>query len=280
SAACTSIATSVANLPSRFAEYEVEKDLVFDATQGLALDVYRPVDENGPRPVVVFWHGGGWDNGSKDQYLFVGEALVSLGYVAVVPSYRLYPNVQFPAFVDDAATAVAWVRKNIERYGGDPDQLWLMGHSAGAHIAALLAFDERYLAAAGVPRCALSGFIGLAGPYDFLPFGSDRLRAIFAPAAEPELTQPVTFVDGSEPPALLLHGEQDERVLPRNSRRLATRIREQGGTVFESYYPDLDHAGIVASLTRYFRDDREVLERVGEFIESCGGGSTECERGC
>ena len=277
-AGCTPFATAIANLPSRFADYTADSGIVFAPDRGLALDVYRPEGNPGEaRPVVVFVHGGGWDTGSRDQYLFVAEALVSRGYVAVLPSYRLYPEVLFPDFVGDVALAVAWVRKEISAYGGDRQRIWLLGHSAGAHIAALLTFDERYLERVGVPRCSLQGFIGLAGPYDFLPFGSEKLRRIFAAASEPAASQPVTFVDGTEAPVLLLHGERDETVWPRNSRRLAQRIRQHGGTVREIYYPELDHAGIVAALSRYFRDERAVLEQIDGFIAATGSTPSSCD---
>jgi acetyl esterase/lipase len=274
---CTSIATAIANLPSRFADYSVDRDIPYSPDRGLALDVYRPQSPTETaRPVVMFVHGGAWDRGSKDQYLFVGEALVARGYVAVLPAYRLYPQVRFPAFVDDVALAVAWVRDEIAAYGGDPRQIWLMGHSAGAHIAALLAFDDHYLESAGVRPCRVQGFIGLAGPYDFLPFGSDELRRIFA-GTEPAATQPINFVDGTEPPVLLLHGERDDTVWPRNSRRLAERIRQYDGTVREVYYPELDHAGLVAALSRYFRDERNVLDEIDDFIGAQNAVQRACE---
>src|SRR3712207_3414863 len=123
--------------------------------------------------VVVFFYGGRWESGDRGDYLFAAQGLVSQGFVAVVPDYRLHPEVGFAGFMADGAAAVRWVRDNIAGFGGDPAQIFLMGHSAGAHIAALLALDERWLADQGLPRGTVRGAIGLAGPYDFLPL-SDR----------------------------------------------------------------------------------------------------------
>ena len=189
------------------------------------LDVYAPPGEsNSARPVVVFFYGGGWVEGARGDYLFAAEALVSRGYLVVIPDYRVYPEVRFPAFVEDAAHATAWVLENIDSFGGDPQQVYVMGHSAGAHIAALLTFDERYLRSIGHQPGELAGLIGLAGPYDFLPIESRTLQAIFGPPSQHPLSQPVNFVDVNEPPAYLLHGGDDRTVLPGNTQRLAAKI--------------------------------------------------------
>lgn len=219
-------------------------------------------------PVVVFFHGGGWDSGSKAQYRFVAEALSARGYVVVLPEYRRYPQARFPGFVEDAAQAVAWTRTRAAKFGGDPARLFLMGHSAGAHIAAMLNFDERFLSAAGVDPHSIKGFIGLAGPYDFLPLSSPTLEAIFAPAERYADSQPINFVDGDEPPSLVLHGLADLTVWPGNSQHLAAKIRERGGRVAEHYYEGVSHGGILAGLSVYYRERRPVLEEIGKFIDS------------
>lgn len=113
------------------------------------LDVYRPKKMMPPAKVVIFFHGDSWRNGSKTDHRFVGQALTSRGFVVVIPDYRVYPQVIFPAFVEDGASAVRWVRDNISTYDGDKNQLYLMGHFAGSHIAALLTLDFRYLHAVG-----------------------------------------------------------------------------------------------------------------------------------
>jgi acetyl esterase/lipase len=156
--------------------------------------------------VVVFFYGGSWQSGSRDTYRFLGSALARRGIVTVVPDYRVYPEVTFPTFLEDGAAAVDWVRDNVARYGGDRERIVLMGHSAGAHMAAMLAIDGRWLAKVGVePRRDIAGLVGLAGPYDFLPIRDPTLQLLFEGANRPE-TQPVTFVEGGEAPALLITG--------------------------------------------------------------------------
>jgi acetyl esterase/lipase len=130
------------------------------------MNPYRNGAGSGPEraPVVVYLCGGRWQNGSKDRYRLLGDALTRRGLVLVAPEYRLYPEVEFPAWVEDAARALRWTRENIQRFGGDPERIWVVGHSAGGHTAALLAFDDRYLLEAGVPTGSVRGFVGLAGP--------------------------------------------------------------------------------------------------------------------
>src|SRR5688572_13287832 len=145
---CTTLTLAIANFPSRFGDYEVERDVVYNERRGLRLDVYRPVQvDNENRPLVVFFHGGGWMTGGKAQYLFVAEALLSRGYVVVVPEYRLYPAAKFPGFVEDAADAVAWAHRHAREQGANESRVFVMGHSAGAHIGAMVTFDERFLSA-------------------------------------------------------------------------------------------------------------------------------------
>lgn len=232
------------------------------------LDLYAPRSGEAPaagRPMVVFFYGGSWDSGSRGQYLFVAEALVSRGFVVAVPDYRVYPEVVFPAFVEDGAQAVAWARRNARSHGADPDRIFLMGHSAGAHIAAMLSFDARYLAAAGETPAALAGLIGLAGPYDFLPLTSERLKLIFAPEATISRTQPIAFVHGGEPPALLITGDNDGQVSPGNTERLARRLREVGTRVIEVREAGLNHVTIVGYLAAPLRRG-DLLDEIAAFV--------------
>src|ERR1051325_10533100 len=191
------------------------------------LDVYAPNAraENTQRAVVVFFYGGGWEIGSRERYRFVGKALTEAGFVAVVPDYRVYPEAVFPDFIRDCAKAVAWTKKHIDRFGGDPARIFVMGHSAGAHIAAMIALDPQYLRNEGLTRAELRGVIGLAGPYDFLPIAPGKLEFIFGSEAERWRSQPINFADGANPPMLLLTGDRDSVVPPGNTRRLAAKIR-------------------------------------------------------
>ena len=160
----------------------VEKGIAYAEGQRHELDVYAPNQGGTSAPVVVFFYGGGWETGDRAMYRFLGASLAARGVVVVIPDYRLHPAVRFPAFMDDGAAAVAWAHMNAARFGGDPSRLFLMGHSAGAQIAALLALDPEYLRAAGLtPEHDVCGVIGLAGPYDFLPDASAEVKAVFGP---------------------------------------------------------------------------------------------------
>ena len=237
------------------------------------LDIYQPASSSETtkaRPVVIFFYGGAWQEGSRSDYLFVAEALTQRGYVVVIPDYRVYPEVMYPVFLIDSAAAVAWTMANIERFGGDRNRLFLMGHSAGAHIAAMLALDPNYLAAQKVPLTSIKGLIGLAGPYDFLPLTEPNVIALFATEKNLAMTQPITYVKpgaaAAVPPVLLLHGDGDTRVYPKNSINLTRELRATGAKVEFDLLPGIDHTSIIAKFTRVLRGDGKVVDRVDQFI--------------
>ncbi len=181
--------------------YTVAADIAYGTDDKQKLDVLTPVAAAGKLPVVVFFYGGSWRSGSRGDYRFAGEAITGLGYVAVVADYRHYPGAKFPAFQNDAAQAVRWVRENIGAYGGDTNAIFIMGHSAGAHIAALTVVDPKYLQAAGAPEGTIKGFIGLAGPYAMIPSQVKDVRDVFAGLPDENVARPVTFVAPHVPPA-------------------------------------------------------------------------------
>ena len=198
------------------------------------LDICRPVDAVAA-PVIVFFYGGGWRSGNKALYRYVAKALARRGYVAVVPDYRIYPEVRYPEFLEDGALVVRWVKDNIGRFGGDAEKMFLQGHSAGAHIAAMLSIDARWLADVGlVPGRDIAGLIGIAGPYDYLPLRDATLQTIFGGADRAE-TQPIFHVAPGVPPALLLTGGRDRLVEPGNSTRLAARLSTAGNAATVKY---------------------------------------------
>ncbi len=250
--------------------YEVSYGLAYGTDDRQRLDVYRPVkvakgsDESKPA-IIVYLYGGSWRSGERGYYRFVGEAFANLGFPVVVPDYRLYPDVTFPAFVTDAAKAVAWVQANAETIGGDGDRLILVGHSAGAHIAALLALDSAYLQEAGVPSDAIRGVVGLAGPYAFDPLAYDWTRPVFADS-DPRLWRPVSLARSGTPPLFLLHGLDDRTVKPHNTTSLADAVQAAGGTARASLYPDVGHIGIVVSLAAPFRGRDTVFDDVAAFV--------------
>lgn len=211
------------------------------------LDIYLP-QTPGPWPVAVFIYGGGWDSGNRAMYSFVGGSLAAGGVATVIPQYRLYPGVRYPAFLQDCAQAVRWTRDTIGEFGPATGPLYLIGHSAGAYNAAMLALDPQWLGAVGMDRRALRGVIGIAGPYDFLPLDSAELMAIFGPPDQLPQTQPINHVDGHAPPMLLLAGTADGTVKPGNTTRLAARILAAGGAVQSRLYAGVDHYTIIGAL--------------------------------
>ena len=230
------------------------------------LDVYAPRDDAraGRRPVVIFFYGGSWSSGTRAGYAFVGRALAARGFVTVISDYRLVPEVRYPAFVEDGAAAVRWAEAHAGDYGGDPRRIVLMGHSAGAYIAAMLAVDARWL---GPDRAAVKGLVGLAGPYDFAPFDVEASRAAFGRWPRPAETQPVNWAGAGDPPALLLAGAEDRTVKPRNSEVLAARLRAGGVPVEFRTYPKLTHVGLLLALAQPFRRRAPALRDVSRFVE-------------
>lgn len=234
------------------------------------LNIWSP-ETPGPgegRDVIVFFYGGSWKSGERDFYDFAGRAFAEKGYVVVIPDYRLVPEVRFPAFVDDGATAIAWTHTNVRRFGGNPDRIFVSGHSAGAHIGAMLTLDRQWLAKAGAPADSIKGFAGLAGPYDFFPFTSDSARNAFGHLDDPKISQPIQFVRGDAPPVMLMTGNGDTTVKPRNSIALATAIGKLGGKAELRTYPGVDHNGIIMALANPFRSRAPVIVHTDLFIRS------------
>lgn len=244
----------------------VTRDVRFaDGPRG-TLDIYRPAAATGAAPLVVFLYGGSWRMGDKGIYPFVAIPLASRGAVVVVPDYRVYPEVSFPDFLGDNARAIAWAFDHAAELGADPHAIFVVGHSAGAYNAAMLALDPRWLAAAGVDRGRLAGVVGLAGPYDFLPITGRDIIPVFASVDGGPLSQPITFADGRNPPMLLLTGDADTIVQARNTASLAARIGKLGGPVESRVYPGVGHIGIVTAFAPLFRGNAPVLDDVWRFI--------------
>ena len=220
-AGCTESKLFFVNSLASIGDYTLHRDLQYSDGEDQRLDIYTPseedITENYRLPVIVFFYGGCWGACSdlgKDDYRFIAQTLVEKGNVVVVVDYRKYPAVLFPEIMNDATRSVEWVSQNIALYGGSKDNIFLMGHSAGAHVASMLNFNERYLNQN--THQSIKGFIGLAGPYDFLPFDEPYQPALFAPPESYAQSQTINYVDGEEPPSLLLYGKNDTRVKPHN----------------------------------------------------------------
>ena len=247
----------------------VTPDIRFaDGRRGL-LDVYAPraVHEGKAHdaPMVVFFYGGGWEDGAKADYRFAAVALAKRGVVVAVPDYRLYPDVRYPDFIGDGAKAVRWARRNATEFGADPGLTFLVGHSAGAYIAAMLALDKRHLDPDSL--AAIAGVVGLAGPYDFLPLRSETLKRIFAPAGgDLSSSQPIAYARGDAAPMLLISGLADSRVRPENSRRLAARVTALGGRAETRFYRRVNHTLVIGAFSPLLRPCAPALHDTLAFI--------------
>jgi acetyl esterase/lipase len=264
---CSRLGFLAANVPATFGAYQRHTNIAYGPEPQQRLDIYVPQDSAAaPRAVVLFWHGGRWSFGDKADYRFVGAALAQCGYVAVLPNYRHYPQVKMAGFMEDAARAAVWAGAHAKDFGGDESRLYLMGHSAGAHMAALLTLDPRYFAALGqgVPRIA--GVIGLSGPYDFLPLREFDVQDMFGPPPDYPQSQPINFVRGDAPPMLLLHGLDDVVVLPKNSRNFAAALNAGGASATLKLYPKRGHADTVAALAALARGRAPTRADILAFV--------------
>ena len=258
------------NATDRRAGIETRQGIVFDARHQLKLDVYQPVNATNA-PVVVFFYGGSWMKGERAWYRFVGTALAAHGVVAVIPDYRKYPQVKLDGFMQDAACAVAWTHQHAQDFGGASNAIFVMGHSSGGQIGALLVTDPSWLARYGLRPTDLAGFIGLAGWYTFstadehdkdmlVIFGSDDVSQ--APA------QPLRFVSGDEPPMLLLQGTADREVETSNATALAQALQAHHDTVTLKLYPGVGHHALVFALSRPMHDKAPTLADTLQFIHA------------
>ena len=257
--------TGLFNLIASDRGLAVDRDIAYGTLPRHRLDVYRPATTPERAPVILFLYGGGWTSGDRATYAFVGSALAARGYRTIIPDYRLFPEVGFPDFLDDAASAYRWTTTSTHRTCASPRPVIVAGHSAGAYIAAMLALDRTR----AMPKP--TALIGLAGPYSFDPTTWPTTKAIFArTAGRPDTARPVTFASPGAPPALLLHGTADTTVKPYNTIDLAAALRGHGNTVDHIDYAGLGHVGLVTALARPLRWRAPVLADMIRFIERHG----------
>jgi acetyl esterase/lipase len=245
-------------------------DIPYGTDARQRLDVYHERRAGTSAPVVVFIYAGRWKYGSKRDYLLIGNTLARRGWIVVIPDYRLFPAVRFPAWVDDGASAVRWTRDNIARFGGDASNIVVIGHSAGAHTVAMLALDEHFLRDAGVPASAVRGFVSLAGPVDTTWTAPD-VQELMGPREGWAASYPYNFIDGNEQPLLLLHGASDDVVSVGNSLRLADRIHARGGCARATVYPRIGHIEIAVALAFPSLDLAPVMRDVSAFVHDPAG---------
>jgi len=233
------------------------------------LDVYAPEERGAPAPVVFFIYGGGWNRGERSDYQFVGRALAARGFVTVIADYRLVPEVRYPEFLEDSASALRWVQDNIASYGGDPTRLYLAGHSAGAYNAVMLALDPSFLREYGVTIPILA-VAAISGPYDFYPFEYNEVIETFGQAPNPEGTQPINLITSDAPPMYLATGTMDPIVRMQNTEHFAAALRERGIWVTTSYFEGFGHMETVIAMGAMWRWRMPILDEITAFFTRFG----------
>lgn len=273
--ACTKTGLAILNFPSN-QQVDIVRDISFGSEEWQKLDMYLPKKPWTKAPdVVVFFYGGRWEGGQRQDYKFIGEAFAKRGFIIVIPDYRKYPQVKFPAFVEDAALSFAWVYRHAEKYGGNKDRIHLSGHSAGAHIASLLASNLRYLKKEGLERSVIYDFAGLAGPYSFTPDEADLIDMFGPPSKFPDM-QATSFIDGKQPPMLLLHGADDKTVGIFNLEKMISAISVKGGCVESKIYPGLSHISILTNASSLLgKDGKPVFDDMAAFFNR--GDKDKCD---
>ena len=267
---CRSLLFGALNSTDQRHGIEVERDVAYDPARHLDLDVYRPVHAL-HAPIVVFFYGGDWTHGKRQWYRFVGATLATHGVITVIPDYRKYPRVGLDGFMQDAAHAVAWAHRHAATLGGSSQDLFVMGHSSGGQIAALLATDPSWLAEDELSLHDLAGFIGLAGVYDFVPLPKKEagMRRIFGTRpAEQRRADPMSFVRQGDPPMLLLQGAADHEVDAAGSVALARKAEAGHDDAELKLYPGVGHMALVFSLSRPMRYRASTLDDVLGFIHA------------
>ncbi len=256
--------------PGDAATAKIASDVAYGNDPRQKYDVYAPtghvVGKDAPLPLLVFFHGGGWYKGNRESYGFAGRAFAAKGFVVAVPSYRLVPRNVFPDFLADGAAAVAKARSQAASYGADPERIVLSGHSAGAHIAAMIALDPEYLTTLGVPMASVRGVAGLSGPYNFLPLDKESAINAMGKVRPAERTQPIHYVSAASPPMLLITGSADTTVKPHNAFDLARALQAAGVDGEVKAYQGLTHEDVVMALSRPFRGKAPVLTDAAAFL--------------
>lgn len=232
------------------------------------LDIYRP--KNGDvKAAILYLYGGGWVSGARWYYRLFGRAMAARGYAVVVPDYQLYPAATFPTFVNDAALAFNWLHEHAAELGANSSRIFVMGHSAGAHISTLLALDPTYLGAYGLKTTAIKGVIGLAGPYTMDPLKWTGVMDIFATSREtPHAARPIKLAKADAPPMLLLHGAKDRIVGSNASLNLAAALTAAGSSAEAKVYPKIGHFEIFAAYLWGWRWRAPVLKDTEAFFEA------------
>ena len=227
------------------------------------LDIYLPEGVDRP-PIVVFFHGGGLLRGDKGHGRNLAARLLPLGLGVVSANYRLSPEATHPDHIEDAAASTAWVLNNIERFGGDPRNVYVAGHSAGAYLAALLVLDPRYLAAHGMTRSVLRGSIPIS-PFLYVEeTAPDRPKSVWGDDPMNWRQASVTpYVDASAPPILLIYADGDDAWRREQIERFAAEMQSAGhSAVAAVQVSNRDHIRLMTELNN---QDDEIGALVAHF---------------
>jgi len=269
-AACSPL-TAFNTLTPKDSAVTAARDIAYAPGQRHKLDIYAPKGAKGPVPVLVYFYGGGWSSGRRQDYGFVGKALASRGFLTVLPDYRLFPQVRYPDFLEDGAAAIRWVQDHAAEYGGDPSRIVLAGHSAGGYNAVMLALDTEFVRAAGVRPGVIKAAAGLAGPYDFFPFDVAYSRNAFGQYPDPAATQPINYVEKDSVPIWMGYGLKDTVVYPQNIDSLEKALKAKGVPHEARRYEGLNHTDMVLALSQPFRGKAPVLAEMTAFLKRYAG---------
>lgn len=247
---------------------QIKNNIAYGSLVRQTLDHYQTKTGSTQKPILIFYYGGGWKSGEKSIYYAIGAELASKGFDVIIPDYRLFPEVKFPKFVDDAALAYNWVWQNFAK--GQDRPIILIGHSAGAHIASLMAYDQSYLKKfnqASSPKFKPAGFIGFAGPYAFNPVTWPTTKDIFSTIKDEDLARPVAFANSKSPPTLLFHGEKDTVVKRWNMETLSKVLKENKVDVEANLLPEISHIDIMLNIGLPLKQQKNILEKMMNFIK-------------
>ena len=225
------------------------------------LDVYMPdVDPGVPAPVLLFFHGGYWVIGHKDLLGFMAPAITPAPALLVSVGYRLAPGAKYPQQVDDCRLALRWVYEHIADYGGDPERIFVGGHSAGGHLAALITLQRERLVKIGLPLGVIKGCFPVSGVFDVTETPPERREAFLASGGDAREASPMYSTKGNSTPFLLEIGSDDFDNLRAQHPRMLEALQAEQGFVEEMvrqghnhFRISLDHADLESPWTRRVR---------------------------
>ncbi len=259
-----------------YAEYpHLARGVAYSPRFGMGLDVYSPAEgEN--HPVLIFIHGGGWDKYDRKLFTPVGQKFIERGIVVVIPDYTLYPEAGYEQMTQEMAAATAWTLENIDQYGGDPSRVVIAGHSAGGHLAGLVATDEVWLNFEGHTNQELCGFIGLSGVYDIpaqMVFERSTggtapvMTAVMGGEANFAAASPSRYVFPGTPQTLLIHGSLDDTVPFSISQEFQQKLDAAGIPNELIIYPTKGHTDFL--FDGFSDPSAPILNDISDFVQGC-----------